>query len=208
MATKLYSFPNDPVSYVVPSWDDLDQISVELAGKIHKSGKRFDRIIALAKGGWPFAKAMVDLLAVPEVASIGIRFYSGINERLDEPLIYQDLPIAVKGEHVLLFDDVADTGESLLFTKQHLLERGVASVTTATLYYKPQSKIVPDYYGEETTAWIVYPFDKREGMGLLQEKWQGESLSMDELCARFASMGIRPAAIEFFRTLQKPADTA
>lgn len=202
MASQLHSFPNDSVSYLVPTWEDLDAICVELAGKIHQSGKTFDRIIALAKGGWPFAKSLVDLLAIPEVASIGIRFYSGINERLEKPLIYQDLPVAVKGEHVLLFDDVADTGESLLFTKEHLLSEGVASVTTATLYYKPQSKIVPDYYGEETTAWIVYPFDKREGMGLLQEKWQNQQLSLDDLCARFHTMGIKPAAIDFFRSLQ------
>ena len=207
MAQQLHTFPPDPVSYLVPSWEDLDAICVELAQKITESGQQFDRIVALAKGGWPFAKSLVDLLAIPEVASIGVRFYSGINQRLPQPEIYQDLPVAVQGERVLLFDDVADTGESLLFTKEHLLSQGVASVTTATLYYKPQSKIVPDYFGEETSAWIVYPFDKREGMGLLQEKWADEHLTLDDLTARFATMGIKPAAIEFFRTLQAKKDT-
>ena len=208
MAQQLHTFPPDPVSYLVPSWEDLDAICVELAQKITQTGQKFDRIIALAKGGWPFAKSLVDLLDIPEVASIGVRFYSGINQRLAQPEIYQDLPIAVRGEHVLLFDDVADTGESLLFTKEHLLAQGVASVTTATLYYKPQSKIVPDYYGEQTSAWIVYPFDKREGMGLLQAKWADEQLSLDELTARFRTMGFAPSAIDFFRTLQKTKDVS
>jgi hypothetical protein len=207
MAQHLHSFPNDPVSYVVPTWEDLDEISVELAEKITASGKKFDRIVALAKGGWPFAKSLVDLLAIPEVASIGIRFYSGIYERLEKPEIYQNLPVAVKGEHILLFDDVADSGESLIFTKELLLSQGVASVTTATLFYKPHSQYKPDYYGEETSAWIVYPFDKREGMGLLQKKWADQHLSLDELCDRFRTMGIKPAAIEFFRNLQTQKET-
>ncbi len=206
MAQQLHSFPNDSVSYLVPSWEDLDAICVDLAEKISASGKHFDRIVALAKGGWPFAKSLVDLLAIPEVASIGVRFYSGINQRLEKPEIYQDLPVQVAGEHVLLFDDVADTGESLLFTKQHLLDEGVASVTTATLYYKPQSKIIPDYYGEETSAWIVYPFDKREGMGLLQKKWADENLTLDDLSDRFRTMGIKQEAIAFFRSLQTRKD--
>lgn len=207
MAQHLYTFPNDSVSYVVPSWEDLDAICVELAEKITASGKKFDRIVALAKGGWPFAKSLVDLLAIPEVASIGIRFYSGIYERLEKPEIYQDLPVTVQGEHILLFDDVADSGESLLFTKQHLLEQGVATVTTATLFYKPHSQFVPDYYGEVTSAWIVYPFDKREGMGLLQKKWADQQLTLDELTDRFYAMGIKPAAIDFFRKLQTQQET-
>jgi len=202
MALQLHSFPNDPITYVYPSWEDLDDICVELAEKITASGKKFDRIVALAKGGWPFAKSLVDLLAIPEVASIGIRFYSGVYQRLEKPEIYQNLPVAVKGEHILLFDDVADSGESLIFTNELLLRQGVASVTTATLFYKPHSQFKPDYYGEITSAWIVYPFDKREGMGLLQKKWADQHLSLDELCDRFRTMGIKPAAIEFFRKLQ------
>ncbi len=202
MAQQLHTFPNDSVSYVVPSWEDLDAICVELAKKITASGQKFDRIVALAKGGWPFAKALVDLLAVPEVASIGVRFYSGINQRLGKPIIYQDLPIAVKGEKILLFDDIADTGESLIFTKEHLLNAGAASVATAALFYRIQSKLIPDYTGEETTAWVVYPFDKREGMGLLQKKWSNEHLTIDELTKRFRTMGFSPLAIDYFRSIQ------
>lgn len=197
MAPQLHTFPDDTVSYVVPSWEDLDDLSVELARKISASGQQFDRIVALAKGGWPFAKAMVDLLAVPEVASIGIRFYSGIYQRLEKPEIYQDLPVTVRGERILLFDDVADSGESLAFTKQHLLDQGVASVTTATLYYKPHSQFLPDYYGEVTSAWIVYPFDKREGMGLLLAKWREQHLDDEAIKERFAAMGFKPAVIEY-----------
>jgi hypoxanthine phosphoribosyltransferase len=201
MAQPLHTFPDDTIQYFVPSWDDVDTVCLELAKKIHASGLHFDRLVTLAKGGWPFTRSLVDLLAIPEVASIGIRFYAGIGERLAQPQIYQDLPVAVKGEDVLLFDDVADSGESLAFTKQHLLEEGVASVTTATLYYKPRSIFLPDFYGQETSAWIVFPFETREGMTQLKERWAVHNLSEQTLLARFASMGLKAEAIKYFQSV-------
>lgn len=208
MALQQYSFPKDPVSYIVPSWEDLDAICVDLAEKITASGQKFDRVVALARGAWPFAKALVDLLEIPEVASIGVRFYDGINHRLDKPRIYQELPVTVKGERVLLFDDVADTGGSLIFTKDHLKQQGVTAVVTATLFYKPQSRFLPDFFGEETTAWIIYPFEKREGMGLLQKKWADQNLTLDEITDRFRIMGIKPTVIDLFRKQQLKKDTS
>ena len=64
------------------------------------------------------------------------KFYAGIHQRLPEPQIYQDLPIDVAGKHLLLFDDVADSGGSLKFVSDLLAERNAASVTMATLFYK------------------------------------------------------------------------
>jgi len=54
------------------------------------------------------------------VASIGVKFYAGIDERLEQPLIYQDLPVSVRGERILLFDGVADRGISLQYTSEYL----------------------------------------------------------------------------------------
>jgi hypoxanthine phosphoribosyltransferase len=34
-----------------------------------------------------------------------------------------------------------------------------ATIKTAVLFYKPKSKIKPDYYVEETTDWIVFPWE-------------------------------------------------
>lgn len=67
------------------------------------------------------------------VASIGVKFYAGIDERLEQPLIYQDLPVSVRGERILLFDGVADRGISLQYTSEYLTKyKGVQELATAS----------------------------------------------------------------------------
>ena len=53
-----------------------------------------------------------------------------------------DAPAGVKGEPVLLVDDIQDTGRTLSFTRAFLLERGAAKVWTCTLLDKPSRREV------------------------------------------------------------------
>ena len=145
-------------------------------------------------------RCLVDFLQVHEVASIGVKFYAGINKRLKQPQIYQDLPVSVVGERVLLFDDVADTGTSLQFTHRYLSEyRGVEDVTTATLITKPRSILKPDFSGSETSAWIVFPYDAAEMITLLGKHWKERGLSDNDVCERFSKLGFRSDWVDFFR---------
>ena len=183
------SFPNDPAVYMSPTWKDMNLLAFKISQKIKaKESKKFDRIITLAKGGWPMTRSLVDFLSISKVASIGVKFYCGIAERLEQPEIYQDIPISVRGETVLLFDDVADTGESLIFTKDYLKTKGVKQVSTATLFYKPHSKYKPDYYGAETPAWIVFPYEIFEAMEMLSNKWTQLDVKPKEIRQRFEKM--------------------
>ena len=199
MEFKSHAFPGDDTDYVAPSWFELQQLSFDIAKQIRASGKTIDRIITLARGGWPMTRCLIDFLDIQGVASIGVKFYSGINQRLEKPHIYQDLPVSVVDERVLLFDDVADTGTSLKFTRQYLLEfRGVKEVTTATLLTKPQSVIQPDFFGAETTAWIIFPYDVADMVFLLTERWKTQGVSKDDMPHRFAELGFDSEWIEYF----------
>jgi hypoxanthine phosphoribosyltransferase len=199
MSFPIQTFPNDDMEYITPSWDELQDLSFQIAGQIRAEGMHFDRIVTLAKGGWPMTRCLVDFLNVHEVASIGVKFYSGLAERFERPRIYQDLPVAVVDERVLLFDDVADTGASLKFTRDYLLHyRGVANVTTATLMTKPHSVIRPDFSGADTTAWIIFPYDAAEMIETLGERWNGMGVSQEEMAERFAVLGFRAEWIEAF----------
>lgn len=193
------SFPNHSITYLVPTWPELDQVCLSLATRICESGQRFDRLVTLAKGGWPMSRSLVDFLHIPEVASIGIKFYAGINKKMSQPEIYQDLPVAVKGERILLFDDVADSGESLVFTRDHLLNEGVKSVSTASLYYKPHSVLKPDFFGETTTSWIIFPFEVMESIDQVAASWRRESTFAEEsLKENLQKLGVRPEMIEYY----------
>ncbi|HPK08365.1 MAG TPA: phosphoribosyltransferase [Candidatus Woesebacteria bacterium] len=196
-------FDNDPAQYITPSWQDLDQLSFELAKQVIGSGEKFDLVVALAKGAWPMSRALVDYLAMSNLVSLGIRFYSGINQRLKEPEVYQDLPVKVKGKRILLFDDVADTGESLIFASDYLLEQGAALVKTATLFFKERSAIIPDYYASRTNAWIIFPFEIREMSQLLSNNWRKQGLAESEINARLKKLNFNEKIMQYFAKIEK-----
>jgi len=196
-------FDNDPAQYITPSWQDLDQLSFELAKQVIGSGEKFDLVVALAKGAWPMSRALVDYLAMSNLVSLGIRFYSGINQRLKEPEVYQDLPVKVKGKRILLFDDVADTGESLIFASDYLLEQRAALVKTATLFFKERSAITPDYYASRTNAWIIFPFEIREMSQLLSNNWRKQGLAESAINARLKKLNFNEKIMQYFAKIEK-----
>lgn len=185
-----FSFPPDETTYVAPTWQQMEQLTIAVSKQISQSNKPIDLIVTLAKGGWPMTRSLADFLQIDEIASIGVKFYSGINEKLPKPNVYQDLPIDVVGKNVLLFDDVADSGGSLQFVSDLLQHRDVASVTTATLFYKEHSVVKPDHFAFTTNAWIIFPFEKREMGELLTQKWQKLDLQEEQINHYLKNMGL------------------
>lgn len=54
-----------------------------------------------------------------------------------------DLLHSVEGRHVVLVDDICDTGRTLQFASRHLMERGAVHITTTVLMDKPARRAVP-----------------------------------------------------------------
>lgn len=191
-------FDHDSAKYIAPSWLDLDHLSFMLASQIIETGEKFDLVVALAKGAWPMSRTLVDYLAMRDLVSLGIRFYSGINQRLSEPEVYQDLPVSVKDKRILLFDDVADTGESLIFASDYLLGQGATEVKTATLFFKERSAIIPDYYASITSAWIIFPFEVREMTKLLSNNWRAQGIDEVTIEERLKKFNFPEKIIKYF----------
>ncbi|HCC84507.1 MAG TPA: hypothetical protein DEP87_02395 [Candidatus Pacebacteria bacterium] len=183
-----FVFSNDPITYTAPSWADLHQLAFILASQIQAKNLQFDRLITLAKGGWPMACALTDLLQLKSVASVGVKFYAGVNQKLSQPEMYQPLPISIAGERVLLFDDVADSGGSLEFVTNYLRTEGAAQITTATLLTKPHSKIQPDFTAAVTSAWIVFPWEVVETVTTLTDQWRRKGVASAEIRRRFLQL--------------------
>ena len=190
MTFQEISFQGDSAKYITPSWDQLDRLTLDIAKQVKNSGLQFDLVVALAKGAWPMSRSFVDYSGIKELASLGVKFYKGINKRLEKPEIYQELPSAVKikGKNILVFDDVADSGESLRFAQNYLLEKGAAAVKTATLFIKPWSTFMPDFHGASTEAWIIFPFAKREMIDLLGKNWKEQGIEEKEILERYQKL--------------------
>ena len=190
----------DGTSYICPTWDQMGVYNFELAKKIIASGQTFDRIIALAKGGWTWTRDMADALQVPELSSIRIKSYTGVNEA-GEPKITQPLTDHIHGERILLFDEVIDSGLTIQKAKEHIIEKGAAKVQVATLCYKPRSVIQPDFFAFSSESWVVFPHEMREFVEGSKNTWQAKGVSIAEVKKRLQIIGVPLDQIEFYCSL-------
>ena len=143
----------------VLEWDVFADAARTLAAEVLASGYQPDVVIAIARGGLLLAGAMSYALGTKNCGSINVQFYTGVDERLPEPVLsgpMLDAP-ALAGLRVLLVDDVSDSGHTLALVVA-LLRDSAAEVRTATLYTKPRTVLVPDYTWRETDRWIVFPW--------------------------------------------------
>ena len=168
---------SDSHDYVAPSWDEIYDMLVNLALRIKESGFKPDLIVGVSRGGWAPGRILSDLLANTHTANIKIEFYVGINKTARKPIVTQPISEDISKRKILVVDDVADTGESLLVALEHIRERGAEQMRTVTIYHKPHSKFKPDFFAETTPRWIIFPWERLETtLFLLKEaKSQGQS---------------------------------
>jgi len=186
------------VEFEVPTWDQIYEMLLRLADKIRKDSPRPDVIVGISRGGWTPARVMSDLLEKPELANVRVEFYSGVAETKSKPVITQVVSTSVKNKNVLVMDDVADTGKSLKLVKDHLKEQGAENVKIATIYYKPWSEVIPDYYEKRTICWVVFPWERKETVRSLIKKCVKEKRSIEEAKAKLIRGGFDPDLAERF----------
>jgi len=140
-------------------WDEFGDASRELATKVHESGFVPDMVVAIARGGLLLAGSVAYALDVKSCGAINVEFYTGVDLRLDEPVLLSpmlDTP-AVSGQKVLLVDDVSDSGRTLAMVLA-LLQKAGADVRSVCLYSKPKTVLEPDFVWRKTSKWIAFPW--------------------------------------------------
>ncbi len=144
------------------SWNDIEDLASELASKITASGYKPDIIVGIIRGGLIPARILSDILGVDDIGTIEIKLYEGVGIKGERPYLRQPLTLPINDRNVLIVDDISDSGLTLE-TALGLIELYMPrSVRTATLFVKPWTKLVPDYYVRETQSWIVFPWEKHE----------------------------------------------
>ncbi len=186
------------IDFEVPSWDEIYEMLLTLADMIREDSFSPDVIVGVSRGGWPPARVMSDLLGNVELANIRVEFYRGVAETGDKPVITQPLSMSVEGRKVLIMDDVADTGRSLRLVSDHVREGGADVIKIATIYYKPWSIIIPDYYVKVTRRWIVFPWERKETVRNLIERCKRNGVSIDEVKHKLVEGGMELNLINRF----------
>jgi len=186
------------LEFEAPTWNQIYDMLLKLAGKIRKNGFKPDIIVGISRGGWPPARVLSDLLDNPNLANVKAEFYLGVAETKRKPVLTQPVSTTVAGKKVLVVDEIADTGESLKVVKNHLTQKGAAEVKIVTVYYKPWSIIKPDYYEKETSRWIVFPWETKETIRKIVKKCREKGKSIEEETAKLAKAGIPSELVKKF----------
>ena len=143
----------------VLTWERFGEATRELAQTIADDGFRPDIVMAIARGGLTVAGALAYALAVKNCCAINVEFYTGVEERLEVPVVLPptlDL-MDIRGLRVLVADDVADTGKTLELVRNVIAEH-VGEARTAVLYQKSHSVIDAEYVWRHTDQWINFPW--------------------------------------------------
>jgi hypoxanthine phosphoribosyltransferase len=134
----------------------------ELATQVAASGYRPDIVLGIARGGLIPAATIAYALDVKNIFMMSVEFYTGVDERLDLPVMLPPLlnAVDIAGASVLVLDDVADTGGTLKLLKDFCSEH-VAEVRCAVLYEKPRSMVKCEYVWRRTDRWIDFPWSSQ-----------------------------------------------
>ena len=122
-----------------------EELSAEYAGKN-------PIVIGVLKGVVVFYADMIRALNVPcEMDFMCVSSYRG-TQSTGKTVVKLDVSADIKGRHVLILEDIFDTGNSLEFICNHLKNKGVASMKICTLLDKPERRnpnvtLQADYVG-------------------------------------------------------------
>ena len=109
-------------------------------------------VVGVLKGVVVFYADMIRQISVPcQMDFMWISSYAGTNTT-GTMQVKRDVSADITGRHVLILEDIYDTGSSLDFTYRHLLSKNPASLKICTLLDKPERRkpgitLQPDYVG-------------------------------------------------------------
>lgn len=125
----------------------------ELAAILSKEYAGKDPIfVGVLKGVVMFFADIVRYVDIPcEIDFMSISSYAGTTST-GRTEIRKDLSVDIKDRHVVVLEDIFDTGNSLTFTCNHLLNKEPASLKVCTFLDKPERRkpgvtLQPDYTG-------------------------------------------------------------
>ncbi len=140
------------------SWAEFGSAARELARQV-ADGYAPDLVLSVARGGLLVGAALGYALDVKNTWTMNVEFYTGVEERLEVPMILPPVPelVDLDAARMLIADDVADTGETLRLVKDFCAGK-VGEVRCAVLYEKSPSVVKCEYVWRRTDLWIDFPW--------------------------------------------------
>ena len=132
----------------------------QIKNRIEELGEELSRdyagkdpvVLGVLKGVVVFYADMIRKITVPcQMDFMCLSSYQG-TQSTGNMIVKQDMSVDVSGRHVLILEDIFDTGSSLNYTYNHLMSKNPASVKICTLLDKPDRRkpgitLQADYVG-------------------------------------------------------------
>jgi uncharacterized protein len=185
------------IKFLPVSWQAYQNYCQNLAATILTHDPSIEEIVAISRGGLTFGHILSDFLRIP-IWTITIQSYTNIQEQ-GEINISSKLQTSIKDKHILLVDDVADSGKTMVRAIDYLKETDVKKITTMTLFYKPHSVIRPDYFAKQTSRWIIFPTEITETILSITNSMLKEKKSKAEIQELLNKLGFTNQQIAFTR---------
>lgn len=152
------------VEKILVTHEQISKRCVELGALINKDYKGETIIlVGLLKGSVPFIAELMKHMDIEcEIDFMDVSSYHGTTTSGDIRII-KDLECSVKDRHVLICEDIIDSGKTLQAVTQMLISKSAKSVKVVSLLDKPEGRVVDiqaDYVG------FVIPNEFVIGFGL------------------------------------------
>ncbi|MBV9581652.1 MAG: phosphoribosyltransferase [Chloroflexi bacterium] len=145
------------------TWTQIEDLAIRLADRLPTD---YDVMLVITRGGMVPACIISERLNLRNILVAAVMFYTSQERTLEKPIFLQfPADPLLNGRRVLVVDDVWDSGRTIMAVSERVRAAG-GDPETAVLHYKPTrtaySDVCPDYYVDDTDAWIVYPWDVGE----------------------------------------------
>jgi hypoxanthine phosphoribosyltransferase len=133
--------------------DQIQQRVRELADEIERDYPGTDEIhlVGVLKGGFVFMADLVRAMSVRVTMDfIAVSSYAQSTKSSGEVRLVKDLDSGLEGRHVIIVEDIVDTGLTLTYLQDILRARAPRSLKTACLLSKPSRRkvdVVVEYIG-------------------------------------------------------------
>jgi xanthine phosphoribosyltransferase len=139
------------------SWDQFHRDCEVLAGTIRKSGRTYDKLLCITRGGVFVGGLLGHLLDIRNITTIALKLYDFDTQgQVVEQLSGPDLPLP--GTCMLVVDDMLDSGRTLSYIVEKWGQE--YTIDIAVLYDKGGGTLRPTFTSRAIPdEWVCFPWE-------------------------------------------------
>lgn len=139
------------------SWDQFHKDCERLAENVRKSGKTYDKLLCITRGGVFVGGLLAHMLELRNITTIALKLYEFDQQgQVVEQLSGPDLPLP--GSRMLVIDDLLDSGRTLSFIVEKWGKE--YDIDIAVLYDKGGGHLRPTFTARAIPdEWVWFPWE-------------------------------------------------